>query len=277
MGAARGVPRQLRSRGCSCGLRRSRTHPEEESATVTDHRYNEVRNAMQALVNASLVEWDESNGRFRLHDLVRQFCEGKLSEEERTAARLRHASHFNEGGLQSRCAFLRKVSKSQNVVRGLAIFDRERTQIEAAFQWLVQQPNETTATVLNRFVNATAQTTALRFPPSQRIEWFERQLAAARSICNRHSELSALGNLGLAYADLSDTHKAIEHYVAALLIAREIGDRPRCGVCSSRSRQRLSNFRRYAKRDCSPQTESTYRPGEWRTPPRRRYSRQSRY
>ena len=36
---------------------------------------------------------------------------------------------------------------------------------------------------------------------------------------------NALGNLGLAWADLGETRKAIEHHEQCLAIAREIGDR----------------------------------------------------
>jgi tetratricopeptide (TPR) repeat protein len=47
----------------------------------------------------------------------------------------------------------------------------------------------------------------------------------ARAIGDRRGEGTALGNLGLAYADLGETRKAIEFYEKALIIDREIGDR----------------------------------------------------
>ena len=55
------------------------------------------------------------------------------------------------------------------------------------------------------------------------IEFYEQALAIAREIGDRRAR-SCLGNLGIAYADLGDTHKAIEFYEQALVIAREIGD-----------------------------------------------------
>ena len=42
---------------------------------------------------------------------------------------------------------------------------------------------------------------------------------------NKQAEGVHLGNLGLAYADLGETRKAIEFYEQRLAIAREIGDR----------------------------------------------------
>lgn len=41
----------------------------------------------------------------------------------------------------------------------------------------------------------------------------------------RSAEGNALGNLGLAYANLGETRKAIHFYDQRLAIAREIGDR----------------------------------------------------
>jgi tetratricopeptide (TPR) repeat protein len=47
----------------------------------------------------------------------------------------------------------------------------------------------------------------------------------AREIGDRRGEGNALGNLGIAYADLGETGRAIEYYEHRLLIAREVGDR----------------------------------------------------
>ena len=74
-------------------------------------------------------------------------------------------------------------------------------------------------------VNAVVYTGDLRFYPRQRIAWLESQLRAARLVPDRQQEGTALGNLGLAYADLGDARKAIGFYEQRLVIAREIGDR----------------------------------------------------
>ncbi len=42
---------------------------------------------------------------------------------------------------------------------------------------------------------------------------------------DRRGEGQTLGNLGVAYADLGETRRAIEYYEQRLEIAREIGDR----------------------------------------------------
>lgn len=54
---------------------------------------------------------------------------------------------------------------------------------------------------------------------------YERSLAIARQLGDKHNEGVILGNLGNAYAALGEVRRAIEQYEQALEIAREIGDR----------------------------------------------------
>lgn len=65
----------------------------------------------------------------------------------------------------------------------------------------------------------------LRFHPHQRIAWLESQLRAARLVCDRQAEGTALGNLGSAHFTLGGAGEALEFYEQWLVIAREIGDR----------------------------------------------------
>ena len=57
------------------------------------------------------------------------------------------------------------------------------------------------------------------------IDYYDQHLAVAREIDDRRGELNALGNLGLAYADLGQVERAIGYHEQSLVIAREIGDR----------------------------------------------------
>jgi len=54
----------------------------------------ETQSNLQALVNASLVEWNKNTRRLRLHSLVRQFCDSKLSEQERVESHYSLSAHF---------------------------------------------------------------------------------------------------------------------------------------------------------------------------------------
>ena len=65
----------------------------------------------------------------------------------------------------------------------------------------------------------------LRLHPRVYIQWIESAFIAARKLKNRQAEGAHLGNLGLAYADLGETRKAIEFQEQRLKIVREIGDR----------------------------------------------------
>ena len=50
------------------------------------------------------------------------------------------------------------------------------------------------------------------------IEFYEKHMEIAREIGDRRGEGAALGNLGVAYANLGETRKAIEFYEKRLLI-----------------------------------------------------------
>jgi tetratricopeptide (TPR) repeat protein len=184
---------------------------------------NTARDAIQMLVNASLVEWNETTQRFRLHDLVRQFCNGKLSDAELDAAMMRYASHYMDVGWGADQLYLKG---GENVLRGLELFDRERLHIEAAFEWLAPRRDEASAALLASLVDAVAYSSNLRFHPRQRIRWLEGQREAARITKNRQHESIAVGNLGIALMELGEPRKAIEILEQHRIIAREIGDRP---------------------------------------------------
>ncbi len=183
--------------------------------------------AMQALLNASLTEHNAANGRFRLHDLVRQFCAGRLAGPERTAALMRHAGHYRDVGAETDELYMKG---GENVLRGLELFDRERTQIEAAFDWLQQAPDEESAALLLSLVDGVVYTSDMRFHPRQRIRWLEAQCAASRIVNNRLAEGTSLGNLGNAYRQLGNLQKAIQLHEQQLKIHHELNNRRGEGI-----------------------------------------------
>ena len=216
------------------------------------------------LVRRSLLE-REGADRYKLHDLAADYAREQLTEAERTALHLAHARHYTAVGEEADQLYQTKGKH----VDGLALFDRERAQIEEAFAWLDAQIGRTPCAPLERgvhaasthegttaleldlppglrelkraearapqeaavrqmidLVNAVVYTgQALRFHPRQSIAWLESQLRAARRVKDRQYEGTALGNLGLAHADLGDARKAIEFYEQQLVIVREIVDR----------------------------------------------------
>jgi tetratricopeptide (TPR) repeat protein len=182
-----------------------------------------ARGLLQPLVNAGLVEWNPTLGRFHLHDLLRQFCENSLEEFELTAARLRHARHYSRVGAEADRLHL---EGGDGAPRGLELFDRERAHIEAAFEWLEPRRDYESRALLIGLVNAVAQTGLdIRFSRRQRIHWLESQRNAARLTKDKTAEGQALRNLGKAHAAIGDAVTAIECHQRALAIERETGNR----------------------------------------------------
>jgi tetratricopeptide (TPR) repeat protein len=181
-----------------------------------------TRQDLQALFNASLVEWNETSGRFRLHDLAKQFSLSHLDPATWERRMLLHAQHFMEVGARTDDLYL---EGDENVLRGLALFDRERTHIEVIFERLKTRIDRESSIRLATLVNAVVYISALRHTPRERIVWLEAQRTAYRRLGDRRGEGNALGNLGLAHVNLGNTRKAIEFYEEALAIHREIGDR----------------------------------------------------
>lgn len=176
------------------------------------------------LERRSLLEREE-NQRFVLHDLAIDYALERLGEGKTRALRLARARHYIMIGYESQALYLKGKQ-----VESLALFDRERTQIESAFVWLNATGTEETARLMTELVNVVAYTSHLRFHPRERILWLEAQLAAARQVGLRHSEGTALGNLGNAHFTLGNPRKAIEFYEKDLFIARETGDLRAQGV-----------------------------------------------
>ena len=131
-----------------------------------------------------------------------------------------HADYFS--ALAKRANELYKQGHDA-VWQGLALFDQERAQIEAAFAWLSGDSRHDARLIT--LVQGVSYTSNLRFYPRQRIVWLDAQLNSARRLGSRGTEGAALANLGLAWADLGETHKAMEYFEQDLTITLEIGDR----------------------------------------------------
>ena len=181
---------------------------------------------LDTLVGSSLVLYDAKDGRFRLHDLMRDLAREGWSDEEAYNAAKRHAEHYLRVAGVAGETYLRDA---EGVIEGLRLFDRERTHIEAGQAWAAAHaPSDDRAAILAQDYPLTGfvqNMLALRLHPREIIRWLEASLEAARKLGNKSDEGMALGNLGSAYLDLGETRRAIEHYEQHLAIARETGDR----------------------------------------------------
>ena len=159
-------------------------------------------------VRRSLLE-REGADRYKLHDLAADYACAQLHASAVVDLHLAHARHYTAVGDEAYDLYLTKGKTTD----GLALFDRERAQIEAAYAWLAARDDEAAARQIIALVNAVVYTgQGLRFHPRQRIAWLQGQLCAARRVQDRGTEGAALGNLGVAHDALGDARKAIEFY-----------------------------------------------------------------
>ena len=185
---------------------------------------DESHKHLSELLRRSLVLYNTDTHRYRLHDLARLFADSRLSETERSAGRMRHAVQYLI--VLAKCDEF-YLQGGDAIKDGLALFDTERRNIEAGQEWACQHSggDGTAALLCNKYPDAGVYVLDLRQHSRERILWIEAGLAAARQIKDRAAEGSHLGNLGLAYAALGETRRAVEFYEQQLVITREIGDR----------------------------------------------------
>jgi tetratricopeptide (TPR) repeat protein len=197
---------------------------EAAAAAVWEEKAHAARDQLGELFTYSLLEWEEASERYRLHDLVCDFADVRLGGAERDSAQRFQAIHYL--GVLSRCDKL-YLAGGASMIEGLALFDLERENIEVGQAWAVEQAkvDRQAAEVCLSYPHGGAFALSLRQHPRDSIRWLEAALRSARKLDNRAGEGSVLGNLGLAYADLGEYRRAMEHYEQQLAITIEIGDR----------------------------------------------------
>ena len=185
------------------------------------------------LVRRSLVLYDENTKRYRLHDLARLFADAKLITQERAVGQKQFATHYKDVLASAKQLYL---EGGESLLRGLALFDLEWGNIQAGHAWVAAQADAADADVARLGMSYPASgiyVLSLRQHSRERIRWWEIALAAARQLQDREGEGATLSNLGLAYADLGETHRAIQFYEQTLLMHREIGNRSGEGIVLS--------------------------------------------
>jgi tetratricopeptide (TPR) repeat protein len=200
------------------------TFDAEAVAALWEMDVEEATDNIDKLISYSLVEWSEATRRYRLHDLARLFTGVCMDESESLAAGKAHAAYFYNLLVQADDFYLQG---GEQVLVGLSLFDKERENIEAGQRWAASLTGEDdTATELSMdYYNYGWNVLDLRLPPRQKLTWAEVSLKAARLLKHQRKEGYALNHIGIAYADLGETRKAIEFYEQALLIACENGFR----------------------------------------------------
>ena len=194
------------------------------AAAVWQTDADQARNTLGELLRVSMLDWDQSTSRYRLHDLARIFADSRLAEGDRYEASLRHATHY-EAILREAQALYKKGGGS--VALGLALLDLEWHNARAGQEWSAGKADidEAAARLCNDYPDAGVNCLSLRQHPREQIRWLEAAVSAARRLKDRGAEGRYLGNLGLSYAHVGETRRAIEFHEQALAILREIDDR----------------------------------------------------
>lgn len=196
------------------------------AAAVWEMNQESSEGVLGDLMKWSLVDYLSSasgeGGRYRLHDLARDFTDSRLEADARENARQRHAKHYQE--------LLRKANElfrqgGDSLSNGLIQFDADWMNIQIGQKWTKINAAKSfeIAQICSGFSLA-GSILNLRLHPRENIDWLRAALAAARQLKNRRAKGAHLCGLGIAYDRLGAARKAIKFYRLALSIAREIKD-----------------------------------------------------
>ncbi len=179
---------------------------------------------LNLLKRYNLVEFDMTNSRFYLHDLLADYALAQMSYEEEQDARIRHGFYcINILELASKLL----LSGGENTYQGLRLFDLEWEEIRSGQKWAegAKDKNKIFLEFCFDYSNVGNAILDWRQHPRERIHWLELALLTARRLKDIRREVWALGNLGGVYLKLGDAKKSIEYSERALEIDRKLNDR----------------------------------------------------
>jgi len=177
--------------------------------------------ALSALLQQSLLDYNEASATYAVHDLLRQ-CALSEPVADLDSARYCHAWHYLRAGSAADDLYM---ADSQGVMAGIQAFRSVWPHLSAAWRWLSGRSDTIDLRWLNAFPGAIAYLLEVQVSPRDRIPLLESALAAARTLGDHRAEGNDLGNLGSAYAALGETRRAIGFHQQALVISRETGYR----------------------------------------------------
>lgn len=141
--------------------------------------------ALLRLYDLGFLEPGDAPGRFRLHDLMRELARRGEPEEQLKEPARRHAHHFERVLRTADALYL--DGDPAKLAAGLALFDRERAQIEAGHAWALRsaKTNADAAALASAYPDAGVYVLALRLHPREWIALFEAALERARRAGDR--------------------------------------------------------------------------------------------
>lgn len=198
----------------------SGTFDSEAVKVVWELDIDDTKDHLGELLRSSLVEWEEMESRYRLHDLARDFARRQVNADEWAVSQQGYAKHFLEILALTDDLYERG---GESVRKALKLFDTEWENIKAAQNWASSncEQNEEIAWLCDAFPDAGALLLRLRLSPWDQILWRKAGLSAAIRRKNRENQSFHLLNLGSAYTQLGKTSTAIDCFEQALATAHE--------------------------------------------------------
>jgi tetratricopeptide (TPR) repeat protein len=191
-------------------------HAEEKICEDPDHA------RLSDLIKLSLVSYDSEDKRYRLHSLMRLFAQRQLTEAEKEDIGNAHAAYYVQV-VKVAGALYRQAG--DDLLKGLTLFDRERENIDAGFEWSAARytTGAGIASICSDYPRYASQILQLREPPKARISWFTRGLEAARVVADVEAQVVHLIGSGGAHRKLGQKDRAFAIYTEARDLATQAG------------------------------------------------------
>ncbi|MFT3766642.1 MAG: tetratricopeptide repeat protein [Minicystis sp.] len=192
------------------------------AAALLDVDVDRGAEILSEILQRNLIEWDEASGRYRMHDLARDYARTRLDAAALAAAWARFADHYADVAEHADALYRTGGTSTRE---GLALFDVERQNIETAIAWAMDHAEADAGARLCRLAIVCASILALRANAHDRIGWFSSALAAARRAGDDASQIVLLGNLSTAHLEVNELAPAAANSEAQRALAQKLGDR----------------------------------------------------
>lgn len=195
----------------------------DAAAAIGGLEGDDVELRLAEIVRRSLLDWDDSADRYRLHDLARHYARMKLDTSECHATERRHALYYLRVASQ---AYRLCGKPGATLVEGLRALDREWRHIVAAQTWAAAHVDDDKAAAVICFVLplVIADLLAFRQHPREHINSLKTALSIALRLDERVPAGRILGHLGSAYADIGELGRALELCEQSLRVAVQFDD-----------------------------------------------------
>jgi tetratricopeptide (TPR) repeat protein len=226
---------------------------------------DEARATQKRLRNFSLLEVNIETRRFSLHDLLHDFADKKLLQEERFTAQYRHAYFYIL--VMQEIADMKSDDTKIGFTNSLKLIDVEWKNIIAGQGWSAKffNENDSIAEICSHYAKAASKLTYIRLTPRERIIWFEYALIVDLKRKDKNEEGFCLGNLGLSYTELGEYEKAVQHLEQALIIAQNtdsirneaawVNNLGRIYIHQDKNRKAAKFLKRSLKIDSNPENQ----------------------